>query len=216
MQRLKATQSPLNKHQQKTEITRRKFHKAALQIFSRDGFEASRIDDIASAAGYTRGAFYANYQSKEDLFFAILESESEKHLAQMQDSMAKCKNERERIKTLRDYYINKVYDPQWSILTLEFKLYALRHPKLRAALAEMHRSIRSKVHLNGVSVISCSTDSERVLRLALQAVLHGLVIETSYDPASLSSAETKKVLGTVFDALVTEHIGYDSGQAQPR
>ena len=42
-------------------------------IFARDGFEAARLEDIAAEAGYTRGAFYANFESKEDIFFALLE-----------------------------------------------------------------------------------------------------------------------------------------------
>jgi AcrR family transcriptional regulator len=65
-----------NKHQQKTEATRRKLLEAALQVFSRDGFEAARIEDIAAESGYTRGAFYANFDTKEDLFFALLEEQA--------------------------------------------------------------------------------------------------------------------------------------------
>ena len=46
---------------------------AAEQTFARDGYEAARLEDIAARAGYTRGAFYANFESKEDIFFALLE-----------------------------------------------------------------------------------------------------------------------------------------------
>jgi AcrR family transcriptional regulator len=45
---------------------------AAEQTFARDGYEAARLEDIAARAGYTRGAFYANFASKEDIFFALL------------------------------------------------------------------------------------------------------------------------------------------------
>ena len=57
----------------RTEATRRKLLEAAEQIFARDGYEAARLEDIAAPAGYTRGAFYANFESKEDIFFALLE-----------------------------------------------------------------------------------------------------------------------------------------------
>src|SRR5690348_12636055 len=57
----------------RTEETRRKLLAAAEKAFARDGFEAARLEDIASLAGYTRGAFYANFKSKEDIFFALLE-----------------------------------------------------------------------------------------------------------------------------------------------
>ena len=54
-----------NKHQRRTEETRRKLLAAGLRVFARDGFEASRLEDIAAEAGHTRGAFYANFATKE-------------------------------------------------------------------------------------------------------------------------------------------------------
>ena len=57
----------------RTAATRRKLLLAAEQTFARDGYEAARLEDIAARAGYTRGAFYANFDSKEDIFFALLE-----------------------------------------------------------------------------------------------------------------------------------------------
>lgn len=206
MPRTSAAKLPPNKHQLKSEATLHRFHGAALQIFSRDGFEAARIDDIAAAAGYTRGAFYAHFKSKEDLFFAMLENESQRHLDRVQKSLEECRDDEQRIRTLRDFYVSKLSDRRWSILTLEFKLYALRHPRLRARLAEMHRSIRNKVKLQGVPVMHYSQETEPLLRLSLQAILHGLVLETSYDPAGLSEADSKEILKTVFDALIAEFI----------
>ena len=50
----------------RTAATRRKLLLAAEQTFARDGYEAARLEDIAARAGYTRGAFYANFASKEE------------------------------------------------------------------------------------------------------------------------------------------------------
>ena len=61
-----------SKQQARTQATRRKLLRAAERIFARDGFEAARLEDIAAAAGYTRGAFYANFDSKEALFLELL------------------------------------------------------------------------------------------------------------------------------------------------
>ena len=69
-----------NKHQQRTEQTRRKLLEAGLRIFVRDGFEAARIEDIAAAAGHTRGAFYANFETKEDLTYALIDHILERYL----------------------------------------------------------------------------------------------------------------------------------------
>src|SRR5271170_3177448 len=58
---------------ERTAATRQKLLAASKRIFAQDGFEAARLEDIAAGAGYTRGAFYAHFESKEDIFFALLE-----------------------------------------------------------------------------------------------------------------------------------------------
>jgi len=195
---------PLNKHQQKTESTKRKLHRAALRIFARHGFEAASIEDIAAEAGYTRGAFYAHFQSKEDLFFAMLEDQSHFHAERLKRALRRATNDDERLNVLREYYVGRVTDIDWSILTLEFKLYAFRHPRLKAKLAERYRNIRTKVKLQSVPMLPCQPRDERTLKIALQAILHGLALETAYDPGSLSETKVREVLRHLFDSLVTE------------
>ncbi len=201
--------SVLNKHQQKTELTQRRLLKAAYRIFARDGFEAARIDDIATEAGYTRGAFYAHFASKEDLFFALVEDQSLQALEVVRAAIAECATERERMKTLRDYYIGKLSDRRWAILILEFKLYALRHPGRRAKLAAAYRSVRAKMQW-GEKVGLCAEDlgptaEEREMkRIALQIMLQGLVLELAYDPASISEMQARDLLRRLFDFLALQ------------
>src|SRR5947209_3933413 len=73
-----------NKHQLKTDQMRRKLLRSARKIFARDGFEAARLEDIAADAGHTRGAFYAHFESKEQLFFALLEQQIFERLNNLQ------------------------------------------------------------------------------------------------------------------------------------
>src|ERR1700758_2952101 len=79
-----------NKHQQRTAATRRALLDAARRIFSRDGLEACRIEDIAAATGHTRGAFYAHFPTKEDLFFALFEQEAGDRLRDLRSVMERC------------------------------------------------------------------------------------------------------------------------------
>src|SRR5260370_14549475 len=55
----------------RTAATRRALLEAAMNVFVRDGFEASRIEDIAAEAGRSRGAFYVNFSNKAEAFFAL-------------------------------------------------------------------------------------------------------------------------------------------------
>ena len=214
--------SSLNKHQQRTEATKRKLLKAALRIFARDGFEAASIDEIAIEAGYTRGAFYAHFQSKEDLFFAMLEDESHKHFEALTKMMEKLESKRERLDALREHYVSRVADRRWSILILEFKLYALRHPKLRARLAGMHRSIKSKMKWGDIGRIwdtrsEHTAEAKEFVRITLQIMLNGLVLERAYDPASISDTQVASLLRQLFDFMTdTQHFSAAGPRKKPR
>ena len=61
--------------QKRALLTRRQLIKSARETFAKVGFEDARIEDIAANAGKTRGAFYANFKDKEDVFFALFEEE---------------------------------------------------------------------------------------------------------------------------------------------
>jgi AcrR family transcriptional regulator len=52
--------------------TRKELLRAAAGLFLRDGFVATSLADVATAAGVTKGAVYSNFESKEDLFLALL------------------------------------------------------------------------------------------------------------------------------------------------
>ncbi len=57
------------------EMTRAALLDAAETVFARRGFEGASLDEIAEAAGFTRGAIYKNFDGKEDLFFALFDRE---------------------------------------------------------------------------------------------------------------------------------------------
>ena len=59
--------------QRRREMTKEHLLEAAAIVFARDGFHGASLDDIAALAGFTKGAVYSNFASKEDLFFAVYE-----------------------------------------------------------------------------------------------------------------------------------------------
>src|SRR5579864_741225 len=90
-----------NKHQRKTVATRLALLESARRVFASQGFEASRIEDIAGATGHTRGAFYAHFSSKEDLFFALLEQESSDRLRELRCMLEQCPDAKSRLQEMR-------------------------------------------------------------------------------------------------------------------
>jgi AcrR family transcriptional regulator len=192
----------LNKHQQKTEATRGKLLTAALRVFSRDGFERSRLEDIAAEAGHTRGALYANFASKEDLFIALLEHQASKRILAISGALKGKASQAECRQAIRAYYLNRAKDRQWSILTMEFRLYALRHREHRARFAAAHRRIRTAFHLELMNNASAlGPNAERHSKILLEVILSGLLLEQAYDPKRISSEEVTELLGRMFDLL---------------
>jgi len=201
----------LNKHQQRTEETRRKLLSAGLRIFARTGFEASRIEDIAAEAGHSRGAFYANFDTKEDLFFALLEQQAGKRVKLLQTLLEGVESPEERLRVLREFYVGRVGDRQWVMLTLEFKLFALRHGNLRAKLASSHRRIRASMNMEALEKLlpvrhfdQATKEMEKVI---LEVVLNGLVLEHAYDPKRISEQQAIAMLGRVFDVFIRDRPG---------
>ena len=196
-----------NKHRQKTEATRLALLESARRIFARDGFEASRIEDIAAATGHTRGAFYAHFSTKEDLFFALLEQEANRRSQQIRAAMDGRQDAEERLQALRSFYVGLMRDQQWVMLMLEFKLFALRHPRLRAKLAATHRRIRASMKLDVIDQLlperlRDSRESEELRRVVLEAILNGLVLEHAYDPRRISGDQVVSLLQRSFDVLL--------------
>jgi AcrR family transcriptional regulator len=187
---------PRNKHQLRTEATRRALLKSARRIFAHDGFEACRLEDITAAIGHTRGAFYAHFRTKEDLFFALLEQEAEKRLKQIDAVMAPCTTMDERIAVLREFFVSRISDRRWAMLIMEFKLFAVRHPALRPRLVAIHRRIRASLKVTGFD-----HTRDDLKKAALEAVLAGFSLEHAYDPVRLPKRQGMEIMGALFDTL---------------
>jgi AcrR family transcriptional regulator len=63
--------------------TRQELLSAAEACFVTRGFHTTSVDEVAEQAGYTKGAVYSNFASKEDLFFAVYERRVEQVLTEV-------------------------------------------------------------------------------------------------------------------------------------
>jgi len=192
---------PRNKHQQRTDATRQALLDSARRIFARDGFAATRIEDVAAATGHTRGAFYAHFRTKEDLFFALFEQEAERRVEQIRAALACCHTGDQRMAALREFFVSRIADRRWAMLMMEFKLFAVRHPHLRPALAANHRRIRASLKIEGASELCNELE-----KAALEAVLAGFSLEHAYDPLRLPKRQATLMLGALFDAILANHV----------
>jgi len=193
-----------NKHQEKTAQTRRALLKSARLVFARDGFEACRIEDVAAAAGRTRGAFYTHFETKAELFFALLQEEVDKHARRIRAVLEGRETVEDRLAALRDYYARCMADREWGMLVLEFKLFAARHPRLRPQLAAIHRRIRASMKLEVIyKLLGIDKTDNEPRSAALEGVMAGLFLEHVYDPERLSEQQAAVFLGHIFDSFLS-------------
>src|SRR5205807_10231391 len=66
-------------------LTRTTLIDAAADVFARRGFHAASLEEIAEAAGFTRGAIYKNFENKEELFFAVIERRIDAQLSRFRE-----------------------------------------------------------------------------------------------------------------------------------
>ncbi len=194
------------KQQARTEATRKRLLAAAERIFARDGFEAARLEDIAAVAGYTRGAFYANFDDKEDIFFAILEEYVAQRIEEVNALLRKYENPKDRLQALRSHYAQIANDRRVALLSLEFKLFAIRHPEAHARLRARQQGMRT---CGGDFLRRITKDLGRTLRISGEAAVTGLgalsnvlLMEHIFDSKTLPSDDMRHLLGVFFDAVL--------------
>ena len=204
--RQKKGPTAISRHQEKTDITRARFLQAAEKIFARDGFDAAKLEEIAADAGYTRGAFYANFDTKEDLFLALLEQEISSRIANLRKHIAHYESPSDKLGALRDFWLDMCLDRRWSLLALEFKLFAVRHPEVKTRLVTMHRRLVS----SGVDLLQQIMDalgrklpaSAHAVGIAFFVLSSGLTMEHMLDRTVMSEDTVRTLLLTFFDAMM--------------
>jgi AcrR family transcriptional regulator len=195
-----------SRQQARTDATKRKLLVAAEQIFARDGFEAARLEDIAGLAGYTRGAFYANFQSKEDIFFALLERWVGQRTSEVAALLAQQESPAKLLRALREHYAQITQDRRLALLSLEFKLFAIRHPEAHARLRARQRRLRAS---GGDLLRRIARVTGRTLPVSCTAAATGfgalssaLSLEHFVDPSMVSEQEIRRLLVVFFDAVL--------------
>jgi AcrR family transcriptional regulator len=189
----------------RTRATRRKLLDAAKRIFAKDGFEAARLEDIAAGAGYTRGAFYANFKSKEDIFFALFEEWVRERIESVTKALRRHSNLTEKLVAVRTHYAELATDRRLVLISMEFKLFALRHPEAHARLRSRHRRIRASFGELFSELMGALGKTIPIAYPAasacLGAVSQGLLLEHLLDPKTLSDGDVRHVLGLFFDSI---------------
>lgn len=195
-----------SKHQLKSEATRAALLEAAEAVFARDGYERAQIDQIAKESGRTRGAVYAQYKTKEQLFFSLQEQLMTSEIGNVREllGVVEAKDSNTRLAKIREFYA-EVHDARAALLDIEMKLYALRHPDSLETWRKQY--LHAFAHSDAAALYGLSETSVSAITLvnrtmALAALKSGLLLAADFLPDVFSMEETRHLLLTLFDAIL--------------
>jgi AcrR family transcriptional regulator len=199
------TTPKMNKHELRTKETRELLLRAAEDIFVRDGYAGAELGEIAKSAGRTKGAIYAQFKSKEDVFLALVEEHVLRYKAEMEDALGKSTSVEQNREALRQWYLRLTEDESWNILMLEYKLFAIRNPgakkRLQRFIAKLISSDRETrlSELLGPAGKGFPKRSQSIQ--VLQPLISGLCLEARFD-SEIRTEIQKKVVNLIFEALI--------------
>ena len=126
--------------------TRERLLDAASKQFARRGLEQTTIAQVAEAAGYTKGAFYANFKNKDELCLAMLDRRFEDYLERFDGLLATDQSPEQRARVAGEDLGRLVEaDPEWQRLSFEFAVYAMRNGRFRRELVARHEALRERI-----------------------------------------------------------------------
>ncbi len=185
---------PLPKRRRREE-TRQRLLDSALGVFARHGYERATVDEIVREAGFSKGAFYVHFESKDDLFWAMLEERISRQLNSFRQALDASQPVVQNLRTiLKSAFDLNQQDPLWSALFMEFVAHAARNEKVRERLAAMYQGWRSFA----IEVLSAGREAGLVrkdvdiefIASVLIAVIEGTMMQSRLAPETVRIDQT--------------------------
>ncbi|SEB80540.1 regulatory protein, tetR family [Paramicrobacterium humi] len=218
--------SPVEAASSRRQKTRERLLDAAYEVFAEIGVDAAPVELITERAGFTRGAFYSNFESKNELFVALAERENAQRLAQLQvgldtvtpttggnlSSMSTATRLEAVSELVAQFLKLQGDDRTWCLIEAEFRIQALRNPEFgsylmqhRSAMEEQLAAVVSAALANfGQRFIVDPIVAVRLLISAYQSTTERSVLLGSTTPTA-SDPDLHKVIASIV-TLFTEPI----------
>ncbi|MGA2284737.1 MAG: TetR/AcrR family transcriptional regulator [Dehalococcoidia bacterium] len=190
--------------QEQRQQTRAKLVEAALRVFAEQGYDHATVEEISLAAGYSKGAYYFHFDSKEEVLLELLTLWIEEHtrrLRQFQELGGE--TTLALVKAVESLAYRDDSDAQWPLLLPEIWVQSHRNEKVRKALQDAYVGWARLLEKAFEEM-----ERDRHVRMAVRPnVAAGLVLAT-YDGLALHSnvvpgrAESSRMLSALVSALL--------------
>ena len=125
--------------------TRANLMEAAFRVFADKGFGQVRIEDVCTAAGYTRGAFYSNFDSLEELFFTLYDESARLIAGQVTDALTARDINPGLEAVIERVTATLLLNRDWLLIKTDFLLHAARNPAVADRLAAHRQQLRIEI-----------------------------------------------------------------------
>lgn len=188
--------------ERRTEHTRQILLDAAEEVFARKGLTGAALEEIADAAGFTRGAIYSQFGAKEKLFLAVVDRQRQRFL----DGFAEVMMSFHR---LSDVDIDELAE-RWRLLSSgadravlghELTLFLVRNPEARESVAaqrlEIIRSLGEFISKNVARIGGTLTIEAEMLARVILAANDGITLDSHLDGTDLYRPYLQLVMSSV-------------------
>ena len=170
--------------------TRDRLVEAAITLFAERSIEGSSVEEISERAGFTRGAFYSNFDSKDELCLEIVRQHGEHVLEHTRRALAAIHegpmddalHEGALAHLLAVLDVGITLDATWVLVREELLLYAYRHPSFRPA---MIRAERETGRLTVEAIAGSLSGQGASLRIPIEQFL--VTVDAFYERALLTA-----------------------------
>jgi AcrR family transcriptional regulator len=184
---------------------RRRILDAAAEVFAQRGYEAARLEGIAHAAGFTKGAVYSNFESKHALLAELIDQHARTQLAV--GAVEVGAHPGSAAENLAEVFARGIIEQGiWGRLIVELAQQAAHDPEVRQAYVGVRRALRDELATaiadgcarHGVEL----TVPAAQLALTLQALRMGLALENGTDPDEVDHAAVVAVFTSTLRGVV--------------
>jgi AcrR family transcriptional regulator len=125
--------------------TRARLLDAAFAVFAAKGFGRVTIEEVCEAAGFSRGAFYSNFASLDELFFALYRERADLIAGQVADALAQDGPDLDVPASVDRVTEVLLLDVDWLLVKTDFLVHAARDPAVARALLDHRARLRAAV-----------------------------------------------------------------------
>jgi len=186
--------------------TRARLMDSAAAVAVRRGIEGASLDEVAQSAGFTKGAVYANFASKEGLFLAMLEGHFDARLAELDRILSTEADPDEQAREAAEGLMRMLAaEPEWHRLFFEFAVHAVRNEGFRVQLVERYGALRERLadllarraQRLGLEPV---TPPDQVAAMAF-AMANGMALERLLEPEAVPESLFGEMMATFFAGL---------------